>query len=149
MNKGSERRDIEYVMRENKILKEENEVLRQQVLNNTDLENTISQVLTLQRERIRNLEIEYDALYGKYEDVLNSKPVSAEETIQELLNKDMGTLKAKAEHEGMEDLVKQHAKEMSQMKARMTEQGAKMLLQKDDRYLALSIFMFYYYGVED
>ena len=32
MNKGSQNRDIEYIYRENKILKEENEVLRQQVI---------------------------------------------------------------------------------------------------------------------
>ena len=89
--------------------------------------------MNLQRERIRNLEVEYDSLYEKFEDVISSKPISAESTVNELLQKDMSKLKSKADSEGYEDMVKSHAKEVSMLKAKMTEQGAKILLHKEDR----------------
>ncbi len=44
----------------------------------------------------------------------------------------MGTLKDKIGQEGYEDMVKLHAKEVSMLKAKVTEQGAKILLHKDD-----------------
>jgi hypothetical protein len=39
------------------------------------------EVLSLQRQRIDNLELEYDALYGRYEDILGRKLITAEEII--------------------------------------------------------------------
>ena len=94
----------------------------------------MSQILSLQRERINNLEREYDSLYEKYEYLMGSKPITTDSVIETLLNKEISGLKTKADLESYESTIKQHAKELSQMKAKMTEQGAQMLLQKDDRY---------------
>uniref|UniRef100_A0A7S3KCW9 Uncharacterized protein n=1 Tax=Euplotes crassus TaxID=5936 RepID=A0A7S3KCW9_EUPCR len=96
------------------------------------LDETASQVMALQRERIHNLEQEYESLYGKYEDLINNKSVTVESTIEELLKRDMAGLKDKFDQEGYEDLIKQHAKEVSMLKAQVTEQGAKILLNKED-----------------
>ena len=52
MNFGKER-DAEYLFRENKILKQENSLLTEQMLNQKgDIQETILQVIKLQRERI-------------------------------------------------------------------------------------------------
>lgn len=80
MNFGKER-DAEYLFRENAILKKENSFLTEQLIDkNTDIEATIMEVITLQRERIDNLENEYDALYDKYEELMRMKTVTADDT---------------------------------------------------------------------
>jgi hypothetical protein len=70
-NPGSyfEERMLDYDMlkRENKILKEENKLLRNEILKRTDkMEKTeLLQLLEFQRMRIDNLEREYDNLVSK------------------------------------------------------------------------------------
>lgn len=57
---------------------------------------------------------------------------TAEESLDEILNRGCEKLRTKADSENFIDMVQQYAKEISTMKAKMTEQGAKILLNKDD-----------------
>lgn len=98
------------------------------------LDDTVSQLIDFQRDRIRNLEQEYDSLYEKYEEVIRSKFVTADQGLEDILNKGLKELKSKADGENFVEMVQQYAKEISTMKAKMTEQGAKILLHKEDSY---------------
>lgn len=60
MNKYSEPRDVSYVIKENQILKQENDVLRNRMLltkTSEKNETMMADVIDLQRQRITNLEL--------------------------------------------------------------------------------------------
>lgn len=90
------------------------------------------EVINLQRQRISNLENEYDALYEKYEYVMKKNFITAEESIAKILDKQLKGLKDKNIDDNLQSVVQDYAKQISTLKAKITEQGAQILLNKDD-----------------
>lgn len=90
------------------------------------------EVISLQRQRINNLENEYDALYDKYEEVMRLKFVKSEDTIRERLNKETDDIRAHTADASMKTVIQDYAKQISTLKTKLTEQGAQILLTKED-----------------
>ena len=87
----------------------------------------LTQLLEMQRQRISNLEEEYDSLYIKYDAMMNDrmfKERSAEKVIERKLLEEQSDIKTKVKEEEMKELTKNYAKEISDLKAQRTAQGA-------------------------
>lgn len=63
------------------------------------------------------------------------KTKSSDQIIDDFLVRDITKLNAKADVENYEEMVEQNSKEVSDLKAKMNEQGAKILLHKEDSFM--------------
>lgn len=88
-------KDYDLLKRENEILKQENKLLRGEVLKRIEKmdKEPLLELLDLQRQRIDNLEREYDNLYFDYDKLINNK-----NTLNQSVNAQVpGELQAKLE----------------------------------------------------
>ncbi|CDW77043.1 UNKNOWN [Stylonychia lemnae] len=131
--------------RENSILKQENKLLRGEIIKRTDkMEQTeLLQLLEFQRMRIDNLEREYDNLMRQFSEKSGNDSQNTNsnygQNIQSVFtgSKDLIELQQRLEQsdrrckileEQIDNVTQTYARQLAQLKSKMTEQGAQLLI---------------------
>ncbi|TNV72130.1 hypothetical protein FGO68_gene2615 [Halteria grandinella] len=131
--------DYHMLKRENQIIKQENKLLRDQVISRASKldKGELMQLVDLQRQRIDNLEREYDALVleaasrtdqGWQQE--SKRDASSSSELAERL--EASERRCQVLQEQIDQLTTQYARQIAQLKARMTEQGAQLLITAEN-----------------
>eukprot|EP00347_Sterkiella_histriomuscorum_P009026 403342813 len=133
--------DYDMLKRENKILKEENKLLINEIIKRTQkMEQTeLLQLLEFQRQRIDNIEREYDTLLSRGDgggakplDNLNTQSQTSSLQSSDLVELQQQLIQSERRcqtlQEQVDNVTQTYARQLAQLKARMTEQGAQLLI---------------------